>query len=117
MLELSSVTLCCVDTVNPELALRALRRSLSRVRFARALLLTDRARDASGIEVRLIAPLASREAYSEFVLKALVDHIDTEHVLLIQWDGYVLNPDSCRDQFLASDYISAKCSWPDPPQR
>ncbi len=117
MLELSSVTLCCVDTVNPELALRALRLSVSRVRFARTLLLTDRARDASGIEVRLIAPLASREAYSEFVLKELVNHIDTEHVLLIQWDGYVVNPDSWRDQFLACDYIGAKWSWHDAAQR
>jgi len=108
MLELSSVTLCCVDTVNPELALRALRLSVSRARFPRTLLLTDRARDASGIEVRLIAPLASREAYSEFVLKELVNHIDTEHVLLIQWDGYVVNPDSWRDQFLACAYIGVK---------
>ena len=111
MLELSGVTLCCVDTVNPELALRALRLSTSRVRFARALFLTDRAQDAPGIEVRRIAPLASREAYSEFVLKGLVDHIDTEHVLLIQWDGYVVNPDAWRDPFLTCDYIGAKWSW------
>jgi tetratricopeptide (TPR) repeat protein len=117
MLELPGVTLCCVDTVNPELALRALRLSTSRVRFARALFLTDRARDSPDIEVRLIAPLASREAYSEFVLKDLVDHIDTQHVLLIQWDGYVVNPDAWRESFLACDYIGAKWSWHDAAHR
>jgi tetratricopeptide (TPR) repeat protein len=117
MLELSSVTLCCVDTVNPELALRALRFSTSRVRFARALFLTDRAADAPGIEVRSIAPLASREAYSEFVLKELVDHIDTGHVLLIQWDGYVVNPDAWHEPFLGCDYIGAKWSWHDDAHR
>ena len=117
MLELPGVTLCCVDTVNPDLALRALRLSASRVRFGRALFLTDREREAPGIELRLIAPLASREAYSEFILKKLVGHIDTQHVLLIQWDGYVVNPDAWRDAFLSCDYIGAKWSWHDAAER
>ena len=113
MLELPGVTLCCVDTVNPELALRALRLSAARVRFARTLFLTDRAHHAPGIETRLIAPLASRQAYSEFILKELVNRIDTAHVLLIQWDGYVVDPDAWRDEFLACDYLGAKWSWHD----
>ena len=45
MLELSGVTLCCLDTANPELALRALRHSTSGIRFARTLFLTDRPYD------------------------------------------------------------------------
>ena len=75
MLELSSVTLCGLDTANPELALRALRYSTAGIRFARTLFLTDRARDVPGIEVRVVAPLESRAAYSAFVLKTLVEHI------------------------------------------
>src|SRR5207302_1656896 len=51
MLDLPSVTLCCVDTANPELALRALARSTTGIRFARVLLLTERTSQASGIEV------------------------------------------------------------------
>ena len=116
MLELSSVTLCCLDTANPELALRALRYSTSEIRFARTLFLTDRARDVPGIEVRVVAPLESREGYSAFVLKTLVEHIDTAHVLLIQWDGYVINPAAWRDEFLACDYIGAKWFWHTKPQ-
>src|SRR5437773_4293751 len=104
-LKLPTVTLCCVDTANPELALRALRCSSSEIRFARTLFLTDRACDASGIEVRVIAPLDSREAYSFFVLKKLLDHVETAHVLLIQWDGYVINASAWREEFLAFDYI------------
>jgi tetratricopeptide (TPR) repeat protein len=113
MLELSDVTLCCIDTVHPALALRALRNSISGIRFARVLFLSDAAHESPGIEVRLIAPLTSREAYSSFVLKQLVEHIDTKHVLLIQWDGYVINPDAWRDEFLACDYIGAKWFWHD----
>jgi Flp pilus assembly protein TadD len=116
MLELSSVTLCCLDTANHELALRALRCSASGIRFARTLFLTDRAYDAPGIDVRVVAPLESREAYSAFVLKSLLEHIDTAHVLLIQWDGYVINPAAWRDEFLACDYIGAKWFWHDKPQ-
>ena len=111
MLELSGVTLCCLDTANPELALRALRCSVSGIRFARTLFLTDRAYDVSGIDVRVVAPLESREAYSAFVLKTLVEHIDTAHVLLIQWDGYVINPAAWRTEFLTCDYIGAKWFW------
>ena len=113
MLELPSLTLCCVDTVNPALALRALRRCVEGIRFGRTLLLTAQAQDAPGIEVRIIAPLLSREAYSVFVLKLLLEHIDTPHVLLIQWDGFVINPSAWRAEFLGCDYIGAKWFWHD----
>ncbi|HEX5865900.1 MAG TPA: DUF5672 family protein, partial [Casimicrobiaceae bacterium] len=117
MLELPGVTLCCVDTANPELALRALRCSVSGIRFARTLFLTDRAYDVADIDVRVIEALESREAYSAFVLKTLVEHIDTEHVLLIQWDGYVVNPAAWRDEFLACDYVGAKWFWHKKPRQ
>lgn len=113
ILDLPGVTLCCVDTLNAELALRALRRSTSGIRFARTLFLTDRAYDAPEIEVQVIAPLASRQAYSAFVLKRLVEHIETAHVLLIQWDGYVVNPAAWRAEFLSCDYIGARWFWHD----
>src|SRR5215510_10748330 len=113
MLDLPGVTLCCVDTANPALALRALLTSASRIRFARTLLLTDRPQSVAGIDVRPIAPLASRTEYSAFVLKSLLDYVDTSDVLLIQWDGYVINPAAWRDEFLACDYIGAKWFWHD----
>jgi len=111
MLELPTVTLCCIDTENPRLALRALRISAARIRFARTLLLTDGAHEADGIDVRRIPKLASRAAYSEFVLKSLLHHIETPHVLLVQWDGYVVHPESWCDDFLGCDYLGAKWFW------
>jgi Flp pilus assembly protein TadD len=111
MLELPTVTLCAVDTANPALALRALLISKARIGFARTLLLTDRPQSMPGVEVRVIEPLASRNEYSAFVLKSLLEHVDTPHVLLIQWDGYVINPDAWREEFLGCDYIGAKWFW------
>ncbi len=111
MLELTGVTLCCIDTANHELALRALRRSSDGIRFARVCFITDRQLDEPGIDTRVIAPLASRDEYSNFVLKSLLKHIDTPHVLLVQWDGYAINPAAWRSEFLEVDYIGAKWFW------
>src|SRR5438874_429139 len=104
MLELQDVTLCCVDTRNHALALRALKQSAAHIRFARTLFVTDRDLVESDIDVRVIAPLQSRDAYSEFVLRSLLAHVDTAHVLLVQWDGYVVNPAAWRAEFLDYDY-------------
>lgn len=113
MLELPSVTLVCADTLNHELAARALARCCERVRFGRALFLTDRAPSAAvpGVEVRRIAPLDSRDAYSELMVKGLAAHVETAHALVVQWDGYVVNPGAWSDEFLAFDYIGAPWFW------
>src|SRR5437016_3361158 len=95
MLDLPGVTLCCIDTVNHALALRALAHSSAEIRFARTLFLTDALPPDMAlpavIEVAAIAPIATRDDYSRFVLKSLLPQIATPHVLLVQWDGYVTN--------------------------
>ena len=121
MLQLPGVTLACIDTANHALALRALGHSLRGTRFARALLLTDTlpagVEVPAGIEVTRIEPLASRDDYSRFVLKSLLNHVDTPHVLVIQWDGYVVNPQAFDGAFLDCDYIGAKWFWFDDAMR
>lgn len=116
MIELPGVTLACVDTVNHALAVRALDRSRTGVRFARTVLLTNRLPDgvaASGVDVVTIEALRSREDYSTFVLKHLLPHIGTSHVLLVQWDGYVVNPRGWSDAFTGVDYLGARWFWHD----
>jgi tetratricopeptide (TPR) repeat protein len=105
-----ATTLCCIDCRNAALALRALRLSLRECLFERALLLTDRELAAPGIEVRRIPPIGSAAEYSRFVMKELRHHIDSDHVLLIQWDGYVVNGAAWSDEFLLYDYIGAPWS-------
>lgn len=121
MRKLPDVTLACIDTANHALALRALAASMRNIAFGRTLFVTDRVPDGitvpEGIDVVTIAPLASRDDYSRFVLKALVRHVDTTHVLLAQWDGYVVNADAWEDGFLDADYIGAKWYWYDDAMR
>ena len=117
MLELPGVTLLCADTANHALALRALAKSQEGVRFARALFLTDELPSGvaapATVEVVRIPPLASRDDYSTLMLKGLRPHVATPHALVIQWDGYVVNPEAWDPAFLDCDYIGAKWYWHD----
>lgn len=57
--------------------------------------------------VILINPIKSREEYSDFCLKKMIDFIDTEFVLVFQYDGFILNANAWTDEFLNYDYIGA----------
>jgi tetratricopeptide (TPR) repeat protein len=117
MLELPDVTLCCIDTVNQALAVRALRHSSAQIRFGRALFITDREAGPQDFDVEIVPALTSRDDYSQFVLKSLSARIQTSHVLLVQWDGYVVNPSAWREEFLDCDYIGAQWFWHDDEMR
>ncbi len=105
---LTTTTLCIVDTFTHALAERAVALCLAQADFADAIFVSDRAPAVSGIRHIPIAPLESREAYSRFVIKDLLEHLRSEHVLLVQWDGYIVNPDAWTDEFLGYDYIGAR---------
>lgn len=110
-LVLDQVTLVCIDCVNVPLALQAMRRSMAACRFARALLFTSEAIEApTGIEVIPVAPIRSKREYSKTLVKILPAHVRTSHVLVMQWDGFVVRPEAWRPEFLDWDYIGAP--WP-----
>lgn len=111
-LRLPDVTLCCVDTRAPSQALYAMRRSLSQVEFGEALLISTedaKAHLPSDRSVRLVTipPLKSIDEYSRFMLTELRHHISSDYVLVIQWDGFVVDRLYWRDEFLKWDYIGA----------
>lgn len=110
---LPDVTLCAIDCVNPVLALRALDLCGLQCRFGDVLFLSDTASQyqLAGCRMQVIPRIGSVAEYSRFVLKELGRHIHTGHVLLVQWDGYIINPDSWRPGFLEYDYIGAPWGW------
>lgn len=115
MKSLPDVTLCAIDTRTPELAMQALHYSSQAFQFGQTLLLSDRAPERlAAVEFRRIDPLRSGRDYSMFVLQELAAHIKTRHVLIVQWDGFVVEPDCWSDEFLAWDYIGAP--WGKAPQ-
>ncbi len=40
-------------------------------------------------------------------MNELYQYVDTTHVLLVQYDGFILNPDAWTDEYLDYDYIGA----------
>lgn len=54
-----------------------------------------------------IPRISSFEELSIFCLRDLVKYVDTEYVLLVQWDGFILNPESWSKDFLNYDYIGS----------
>ena len=103
-----ATTLCLIDCVNHELAVRALRRCTAGCDFDEVKWLTDRRAAVPGVQTVPIRTLRSAEDYSRFVLKELLQYVDTDYVLLAQWDGYIVNPQAWSPEFLLFDYIGAR---------
>ena len=118
-LALPQVTLCAIDARSPALAAQALQRSMLQVDFGRVLLFTHGWQPAErpvGIEVVDVGPIRSGADYSHFVLRRLGGHVQSSHVLVSQWDGFVVDARAWSAEFLDCDYIGAV--WPgQPPSR
>lgn len=57
-----------------------------------------------------IEPLQSISDYNTLMLKGVAKHIKSSHALIVQWDGFVSNPELWNEEFLEWDYIGAP--WP-----
>jgi tetratricopeptide (TPR) repeat protein len=105
---LENVTLLCIDCIDPAAAARVLERS-SDLGFGAVKLLSHEAptRLANGIEWVHIPRIASLWDYSLFAIRQLNRHIETSHVLSIQTDGFILEPENWNNDWLQYDYIGA----------
>lgn len=52
----------------------------------------------------------SIDTYSDFCLKELINHIKTDFVMIVQYDGMAVKSNFWKDDFFNYDYIGA--SWP-----
>jgi ADP-heptose:LPS heptosyltransferase len=110
MIILDKVTMICADCYNHGLAITALKKSLSQVTPARTILFTDKLFNIPGIETIIIEPIRSKREYSRFIIKELHKYIETEFILIVQGDGYVLDANQWSEEFLKYDAIGAP--WP-----
>src|ERR1700722_4665835 len=49
----------------------------------------------------------SVQEYSKFAIAELDTYIQTSHALIIQYDGFILNPQAWSDEFLEYDYVGS----------
>ena len=113
-LHLPEVTLVCVSGVNIANSLYALWRSSRKIKFASVKLISNMEPDIipTGIsfEKSRNTNLDSIDEYNKYIIYNLWRHIDTQHCLIVQADGYVINPNLWNSEFLEYDYIGAP--WP-----
>lgn len=106
-----SITLCAVDTAHHELTKITLHNSNKKMNFDKVLFITDKDCDIpSHWEYHNIPTFKNGVEYNQFMLKDLNNHIDTDYVLVIQYDGFIINGHYWSSDFLKYDYIGAP--WP-----
>lgn len=106
-MSLDRVTLVAADCLNPAAALRAIEFSRERCDFADAVLFTDRPVRTAIARVVAVSRFSSRADYSRFMLEGLADHVRSDFVLIVQWDGFVIDPHAWDERFMDYDYVGA----------
>jgi hypothetical protein len=109
MLNLNDVTLVAIDGVGTDqLLLKAVKYSIKNIDFNSIKYFTCSDYELENSEKILIEKMSWNEC-QKFTLTILPKHIDTKYMLLIQNDGFVVNPHLWNNEFLKYDYIGA--SW------
>lgn len=111
--KLSDVTVVAVSSIKISQTIQALKKSYKYIDFNKVLLISHKRPLFLNRKISYLPcdKISSSDQYSYFMLYQLSKYIDTSHVLVIQHDGYVINPESWSDEFLKYDYIGAP--WPD----
>lgn len=105
MLQLPNITLIGADCVNFERLQLAADISTKEIEFGAVKLLTSlKTDDKRAVPIDNLLNITD---YSVFCLRDLHKYVDTEFALIIQHDGFVLNPGAWDEEFLNYDYIGA----------
>lgn len=113
-IKLPNVTLISMDTRDVEKALQAIHYSCIGVEFGSVKLLSHYTLNGIDESVEFVK-IDKIHGIDEWCYKVIYDlhkYVDTDFILLVHADGFVVNPMSWRDEFLDYDYIGAP--WPLP---
>jgi len=105
MKKLNNVTLFGLDCVDIDRLIKAAEICCKDFEFADIKLLSSIPSDDKNVVK--IDPIESIRSYSQFMLKELNNYIETDFALIIQYDGFILNPAAWDDEYLKHDYIGA----------
>lgn len=112
---MSKIGLIIADTHNYALANNALQNTINRINPKHVLVYTDHEIFGNGYDKKIIEKISSIEKYNELILTQIVEHVELDHYLIIQYDGFALNGSKFIEDFLKYDYIGAP--WPQFPNR
>ena len=111
MINLNNVSLVCVATKDVLASLEALIYSSKKIKFFNILLITDQenlkklGKIDSKIKVHIIKKFNSVKEWGKFIVFDLINYVESDYILLIHADGFVVNPYEWREEFLNYDFI------------
>jgi len=115
-LKLKNVTLIAIATKDGDVekAAEALKYSAKDIDFAEIKLVSHYKPDnlPDYIKYEYVHKMNTIDDWNHYLFYYMWQHVDTEFGLLVHSDGFVVNPDMWRDEFLHYDYIGAPWSVP-----
>tara|TARA_B100000212_G_scaffold339971_1_gene319483 strand:- start:7693 stop:8400 length:708 start_codon:yes stop_codon:yes gene_type:complete len=112
MIKSNRITIISVSDIKIKKTINALIKSTNQLRPYETIFFTSKSIKLSPIQKKYIRkieidPISSIEEYSKFIIFSLHKFIDTTHVLIVQWDGFITNINKWDKDFLKYDYIGA----------
>jgi len=92
----------------------AMNQCLQKAKFNDAILVTDKniLHDVpKNIHIESAPPIDCIADYSNYLQSDLSSYIQGTHMLVMQWDSFIVNPQLWDDHFLDYDYIGAVWPW------
>lgn len=105
LLSLPNVTLFGIDSHDPQGIMKASETSQRDIDFGSVTIITDDLFTKGGDKE------TRRADYSRFMVQELTKYVNTDHVLTIHSDGYILNSAAWDDSWMNWDYIGALWHW------
>ena len=107
-----SITIVAVSDLKIKETINALLKSSKSLNPKKTILFSSKnlklnKKEREVIDLINIKPISSIREYSNFIIFSLHLYINTSHVLIVQWDGYIYNKNKWSKNFLNFDYIGA----------
>lgn len=105
-----TISLVIADTDTYNLAVRALQISAMNLKFDRVIVFSDDPSAWPGYPVVPVPTIRSLADYSRLILAKVVEHLETDFFVVVQFDGFVINGGEFSPHYFHYDYIGAP--WP-----
>ena len=105
MISLQNIDLMLIDCLDSEKAIETLKICTAKIKFGNVFFVTDKKTKTDFTKVS-ISSIKTIEQYSDFCLK-LNKYTNNDFLLIVQNDGFILNPELWDNLFLSFDYIGA----------
>lgn len=105
-----TVGLVIIDTESYVLANNAIQHCVNAYPFASVTIFTDETSYWPQYKTVAISKITSIEDYNRIILRDVASAIDTDFVLVIQFDGFILDATAFSEKYFDYDYIGAV--WP-----